>query len=325
MTTALAHRDDHAPLAIQPGQEMWTDKQKAALAVLGITGASNADLAVFMHYCQKTQLDPFSRQIYYIKRRERAGDQWTDKWTIQVGIDGFRVMRDRVAERTGCQVEFEDTLWYDGDGMAYAVWLTAEPPAACQVVLVKYQDGRKLRFPAVLRTAAYAQVNNKGELVSQWRTQADHMIEKCCEAFATRRAFPNDFAGIYLEDELNGRQPAPPPVRKVTAAEIIRGEPEPQPQPERPRRPGKTELAAKDRLLRLTEQLPLSPPETRDQDWQDILTWLAGDTYTAAPAQIKTIVPQLEEFLTKAGGDPEKAVTDLWTAYETAQKDTAND
>ena len=47
-TTDVAVRDG-AALAIQPGQEMWTDKQRAALAVLGIKDATNGDLAVFMH------------------------------------------------------------------------------------------------------------------------------------------------------------------------------------------------------------------------------------------------------------------------------------
>jgi len=226
VTTALAV-PDAAPLAIQPGQEMWTDKQRAALAVLGIKDATNGDLAVFMHVCQRTGLDPFSRQIYMIKRREKVGDQWVDKQTIQVGIDGFRVIRDRAALRTGCLVELEDTAWYDADGTEHAVWLTAEPPIACKVVLLKHQGGRVLRYPAVLRTAAYMAVTSSGLAMAQWKTQPDHMIEKCCEAFATRRAFPHDLGGIYIEEEMHSSsgladQPA---VRRVTRAEIIREQP----------------------------------------------------------------------------------------------------
>lgn len=220
-TTAVALVGDAAPLAIQAGQELFTDKQRAALAALGIKDCPNAELAVFMHYCQRTQLDPFSRQIYYIKRREMAGGQWVDKWTTQVGIDGFRVIRDRVAARTGCTVEFEDTVWYDADGREHKAWLSPEPPAACKVVLVKYQDNRKLRYAGVLRTASYMAMKD-GKPVSQWKTQPDHMIEKCCEAFATRRAFPNDFSGLYIPEELDSRAgDVPPAVRRVKAADII--------------------------------------------------------------------------------------------------------
>ena len=218
---AVATIAPSAALAIRPGQEMWTDKQKAALSVLGIREATNGDLAVFMHYCQKTGLDPFSRQIYMIMRREKQGDQWVAKQTIQVGIDGFRVIRDRIAQRLGVAVEYEDTIWYEADGSPHKVWLWEHAPAACAVTVVK--DGR--RFPGVVRTASYMAVNKNGDPVSQWRTQPDHMIEKCAEAFALRRAFPNDLGGIYLDDEM------PPPERqqaapqRVTAAEITRNVP----------------------------------------------------------------------------------------------------
>lgn len=207
-------------LAIRPGQDMWNDKQRAALGVLGIKDATNADLAVFMHYCQKTQLDPFSRQIYMIARREKQGDQWVAKQTIQVGIDGFRVIRDRIAARLGVEVEYEDTIWYDEAGQPHDVWLREEPPTACRVVVVR--NGH--RFPGVVRTAAYAATNRDGDMIAQWRTQPEHMIEKCAEAFALRRAFPNDLGGLYIDEEMT-TEPAPPQVsvHRVTAADITSG------------------------------------------------------------------------------------------------------
>jgi phage recombination protein Bet len=235
----LPYEQATAALAIRGGQEMWTDKQRAALVAMGVSkDASNGELAVFMHVCQRTALDPFTRQIYMIPRREKQGDQWVTKQTIQVGIDGFRVIRDRVAEQKRCEVEFEDTIWYDADSKEHAVWLSADPPAGCKVTLIKHslESGRPLRYPAFLRTASYIQTNSKGEPVSQWRAQAEHMIEKCCEAFATRRAFPNDFAGVYLEEEMGGRHdvdgPPRPASRRVTVAAVT-GQPEP-PAPDEP-------------------------------------------------------------------------------------------
>ena len=221
MSTALDVRPQQqtAALAIRPGQEMWTAKQQAALATLGIKDANPADLAVFMHYCQKTGLDPFSRQIYMISRREKQGDGYVNKQTIQVGIDGFRVIRDRVAARLGATVEYEDTIWYDADGSAHTVWLWDHAPTACNVTVVK--DGK--RFPGVVRTASYAATNRQGDMVAQWRAQPDHMIEKCAEAFALRRAFPHDLGGIQLDDEVP-QPPAEPAAHngngRVTAAMI---------------------------------------------------------------------------------------------------------
>ncbi len=333
--TAIALRPS-GHLQIDAGQDFWTPEQIAALQVLGIKGATNGDLAVYFHYCRRTQLDPFSRQIYMIRRREKVDGQWVDKQTIQVGIDGFRVIRDRAARRDGVTVDYEDTIWYDGDGSAHAVWLSPEPPAGCKVVLVKHTPTGDLRYPGVLRTAAYMATRD-GRPVSQWATQPEHMIEKCCEAFANRRGFPHDLSGVYIEEELNGRQPGQrerPP--RVTAAQILSDdEPEQVPLPDppgtaangtqtasrdRPRRPSKGELAARDNLTRIMASLPLSPPATREKDWHDILTWICGEDWAATPGQVADAVAGLEDYLSRTG-DPEEAVTEIWAAYTAATED----
>ena len=220
MTSTEIEPHNAAALAIRPGQDMWTEKQRAALGALGIRNATNADLAVFLQYAQKTGLDPFSRQIYMICRREKQGNDWVDKQTIQVGIDGFRVIRDRIARRDSIEVGYEDTVWYDDAGGRHDIWLRDEPPAGCTVVVLK--NGR--RYPGTLRFREYVQTKD-GKPVGKWRDAPAHQIEKCCEAFALRRAFPNDLASIMLEDE----QPLPPPdapavIRQrgpVTVAEVI--------------------------------------------------------------------------------------------------------
>lgn len=205
----LAVRNGSAPaqqgtaaLAIRGNQSMWDDKQRAALVAMGVSDkATNAELAVFFHQCQRTQLDPFSKQIYLIHRKAKEGDRWIEKPTTQIGIDGFRVIRDRIADRKGLRVEYEDTIWYDGDRNACDVWIDDEPPAACKVVVLI--DGR--RFPSVLRFNEYCQfgredANGNRPRTGRWRDGHAHQIEKCCEADALRKGFPNDMAGLLLED-----------------------------------------------------------------------------------------------------------------------------
>lgn len=216
-----------AALAIQPGQEMWTPYQRAALAAIGVKDATNADLAVFMHYSQKTGLDPFSKQIYLIGRNVNEGGKWVTKQTIQVGIDGFRVVRDRIAQRLGIPVEYEDTLWYDASGVGSSVWISDEPPTACRVVVLK--DGK--RFPGVVRYSAYVQTTKDGKPNSMWARMGAEQLEKCAEAKALRRAFPNDLSGIYIPEETRDDGPPRtynPPRRPVTLAEV-RGETIPEP------------------------------------------------------------------------------------------------
>jgi phage recombination protein Bet len=210
-------------LAIRPGQDIFDDKQRAALSALGIKNASNADLAVFMHYCQKTGLDPFSKQIYMLNRREHVGGgQYADKRTIQIGIEGFRVIRDRAARRDGVRVSYGETVWYDADGIGYKIWLRPGAPAGCGMVVFK--DGEP--FPAVLTFAEYVQTNKEGNPTGKWANAPAHQLEKCCEAYGLRRAFPHDLGGLYIEEEVSTADAATgttPPMRprRITSAEVI--------------------------------------------------------------------------------------------------------
>src|SRR5690606_25280086 len=56
-------------LAIRADQTTWTPDQAAVLQQSGIDNqVAPAELSAFLHLCQRTRLDPFSRQIYLIGR-----------------------------------------------------------------------------------------------------------------------------------------------------------------------------------------------------------------------------------------------------------------
>lgn len=181
MTKELSIRDD---------QEEFDSRQVAALQHIGMNNAGPGDLAVFFHQCKRTGLDPFARQIYMIARQ--------GKQTIQTGIDGFRLIARRATDRTGGTLGYEDTHWADPNGQWHDVWLWDTPPAAARVTVIR----NGMRFPAIARFMEYAGRKRDGQLNQMWSTKPALMLEKCAEALALRKAFPQDLSGLYTSDEM---------------------------------------------------------------------------------------------------------------------------
>jgi phage recombination protein Bet len=184
-------------LAIRPDQTMWTPEQAAVLRQSGINeGVTAEELSAFLHLCQRTQLDPFSRQIYLIGRWDNREQRKV--YTPQTSIDGYRVIAHRAAAKAGHTLGYEDTLWCDASGRWRDVWLTDAPPAAAKVTVLR--NGQ--RFSAVARYAEYVQTTKKGGLSGLWGKMAATMTAKCAEALALRMAFPHDLAGVYTAEEM---------------------------------------------------------------------------------------------------------------------------
>lgn len=186
-------------LTITQDQTDWTAQQVAALKTLGVSNnVTQADLAIFLTQSKRTGLDPFSRQIYMIGRKQKTANGYETKQTIQVGIDGLRAIAHRVAQQCHEVFSMSDTLWADKNGVWHDVWLSPEPPSAAKVS-VKRGGGV---FSAVAIFKEYAPVYN-GKLSGMWSSKPALMIAKCAEALALRKAFPSDMSGIYTDDEMS--------------------------------------------------------------------------------------------------------------------------
>jgi phage recombination protein Bet len=215
-------------LALRATQTQWTADQHAALSQLGLAEATEADLKVLMHQAQRTGLDPFSRQIYMIARYD--SQTRGNKWTIQTGIDGFRIIADRRPEYRG-QTGPE---WCGDDGVWHDVWLSNKPPTAARVGVLRADFDAPIYGVAMFRE--YAQYKRDGGLTLMWSSKGALMIAKCAEALALRKAFPNDLSGLVTDDEtarldVPGRVEAP--ARRpaggdaVTAGELTGAPPAP--------------------------------------------------------------------------------------------------
>ncbi len=213
MTTNEIATTAGSSLAIAAEQTEFTSKQVAALRQLGVDKATEGDLTVFFHQCQRTGLDPFARQIYMIGRNSKEWnprtreEKWVTKYTIQTGIDGFRLIARRAVNNARGTFGYEDTLWCGEDGRWTDVWLQREAPRAAKVTVIR--DGS--RYPAVALMTEYAGTDKNGNLTKMWREKGALMLAKCAEALALRKAFPQDLSGLYTSDEMqqanNEREP----------------------------------------------------------------------------------------------------------------------
>jgi phage recombination protein Bet len=192
----------NAVLAVKSDQKFWDDMQLAALKQIGLADAPKAELGAFLHYSQRTGLDPFARQIYMINRGGR--------YTIQASIDGLRIVAQRSGEYAGQVGPFfcgQDGEWTD-------VWLEKEPPLAAKVGVMR--KGFTEPLFAVAKFESYCVMGREGKPSGLWLKMPDTMIAKCAEALALRKAFPNDLSGIYSTEEMEQvDNAAPAPIKAV--------------------------------------------------------------------------------------------------------------
>ncbi|MBT2366187.1 recombinase RecT [Streptomyces sp. ISL-10] len=196
-------------IVLRGDQQEFDHKQLSTLALIspGLAHAPRGHLAMFFHYCVRTGLDPFARQIYMIGRTNwKAADNpdEPDKtWTIQTGIDGFRTVAHRAAARVGETISYEDTVYYDSEGKAHDVWLSKAYPAAVKVTVLR----GSARFPFIAKWDEFAPTyydrkNSMYVVAKMWQQMPAHMLRKCSEAGSLRMAAPQDLSGVYVDEEM---------------------------------------------------------------------------------------------------------------------------
>lgn len=139
--------------------------------------ATDDELALFIETCNQAGLNPFAREIYFVKYRSKSGP---DKVSIITGIDGHRKFAERSAEYLGQVGPF----WCAADGAWKDVWLNAKTrPMAAKVGVLK----RGAPEP----TWGIATWTEFGKAENLWLKYPTHMLAKCAERIALSKAFPH--------------------------------------------------------------------------------------------------------------------------------------
>lgn len=161
-------------------RDEWTDDRVDLIRRMYCKGASQEEFEVFVETCKRTGLSPLARQIYAIRRKSGGQEQMT----IQVGIDGFRL----IADRTGRYVPGrEPSFTYDDKGKL----------ATATAYVKKLVAGEWHEIGATVRWEEFAAGGNF------WQSMPHQMLAKVAEVHALRRAFPADLSGIYAPEEMD--------------------------------------------------------------------------------------------------------------------------
>jgi len=176
----------------------FTPEQRALIKRTIAKDASDDELSLFLTQCTRTALDPFSRQIYFMKAKN-------GKVTIMTSVDGLRL----IAERSDKYEGQTQPMWCGADAKWVDVWLNKEVPAACKVGVFKKGFREPLYAVAIFNEYAQRQKYDDkdgkyraGDLTDMWYSKPALMIAKVAESLALRKAFPNDMSGIYTGEEM---------------------------------------------------------------------------------------------------------------------------
>lgn len=192
-------------LALTGDQDTFTPNQRAVLAHMGVQNAPEEDLQVFAYVAQRTGLDPFARQIHMIGRSAKLKDAtgreyWGMKYTIQTGIDGYRLIGRRAADAAKVAISVGAPEWAHEDGSWRPVWSNKWGRPVGARVTIRRGDSP---FTGVALFEEYAQTKKDGGLTQMWSQRPAGQLAKCAEAMAWRMAFPQDMYGVYVDDEMH--------------------------------------------------------------------------------------------------------------------------
>jgi phage recombination protein Bet len=185
-------------------------------------GARTTEAVVMaLSYCKTRNLDIFKRVVHIVPMWSSAKGAMVE--TVWPGIAEIRTTAARTGEYAGIdemvfgpmkEREFEDTVekWVAPEGGGkkvkrdVQVKKTVSYPEWGSVVVYRIVKGQKCAFHTkIYWSETYGTLKNTDIPNDMWAKRPIGQFDKCIEAAALRRAFPEELGSTYAAEEMEGR------------------------------------------------------------------------------------------------------------------------
>ena len=188
---------------------------------------SSDSVIMALNYCKARRLDVFKRPVAIVPVWDSKRGRMVD--TLWPTIGELRITASRTGEYAGCdETEFGEEITQDFVGKIKKKGNRQEEvsarvtfPSWAQVRVYRMVKGKRCCFtgPKVYWLETFGQLQRSGVPNSMWSRRPFGQIEKCAEAAALRKAFPEEIGNEYIDDEMaNADPPAPIDANKFASA-----------------------------------------------------------------------------------------------------------
>ncbi|MFZ2948969.1 MAG: phage recombination protein Bet [Desulfuromonadaceae bacterium] len=157
-------------------------------------GAGKAEQAYCFSVARELCLNPITKEIFFVNRRQKVGDKWVNKVEPMVGRDGFLSIAHRSNKFAGIETSAtirEVPILEEGE------WrLKQQLVAECSV----WRKDSAKPFTVQVAYNEYCQKTAEGQPTRFWAEKPETMLKKVAESQALRKAF--NIHGVYCPEEL---------------------------------------------------------------------------------------------------------------------------
>lgn len=186
---------------------------KALVEAVYPLAKSPDSVAMALSYCKARKLDPFKKPVHIVPMWDSKIGGYVE--TIWPGISEVRTTAFRTGQYAGCdEAEFGPmtSKTFTGKVKRKEGWIEqtveVEFPEWCRMTVYRVLGERVCKFvgPKVKWLESYATIGNTDLPNDMWQSRPEGQIEKCAEAAALRKSFPEELGNQLTAEEMEGRR-----------------------------------------------------------------------------------------------------------------------